>query len=115
MQALREHVGSQQQQREGLLEAFGRFRARIEERTCVVDQHVDRPAVRDEAVGQLVVLAPDVGVRHGAHLPRRAARVEEQVLQRGVLDAVLAAHLLHHQLGVGLDLELGHAPLGRAP
>ena len=41
----------------------------------------------------------------------RAARdaSRNSVLQIPVLDAVLAAHLLHHQLGVRAHLELGHA------
>ena len=37
---------------------------------------------------------------------------ERQVDQRGVLDLVLAAHLLHEQLRVGHDLQVVHAELG---
>ena len=62
-----------------------------------------------EAVGKLVVLAPDVRVRHLADLPRGARGVEEERLEIAVLHAVLPAHLLHHQLGVGSDLQLVHA------
>jgi len=41
VQALGEHVRAQQQQRKGLLESLGRLLARIDQRSGVVDQHVD--------------------------------------------------------------------------
>src|SRR5262245_28818319 len=68
----------------------------------------------DEAVGELVVLAAHGRVGDATDLARQAGGVEEEVLQRAVLDLVLPAHLLHHELRVGDDLELVHAGLDRA-
>ena len=47
-------------------------------------------------------------------LARYARRVEEEVLERLVLHAVLAAHLLDEELRVGDDLELVDTRLDRA-
>ena len=64
-----------------------------------------------EAVGELVVLPANMGVgtrpRPGPCETRRG-----RVPEVGVLDAVLAAHLLHHELRVGAHLELADAGLG---
>src|SRR5919112_2952610 len=59
-----------------------------------------------EAIGQLVVLPADGAVADGADSPREAGGLERQVPERLVLHAVLARHLLHHQLGVRHDLDL---------
>ena len=72
-------------------------------------------ALVDELVGELVVLPPYSGVGHRAERPGEPAGLEAELAQRGVLDPVLAPHLLHHQLGVGDDLDLGDAELARAP
>ncbi len=67
-----------------------------------------------EAVGELVVLATHGGVGDTMDLARYARRVEEEVLERLVLHAVLAAHLLDEELRVGDDLELVDTRLDRA-
>ena len=61
----------------------------------------------------LVLLPPHGGVAHLPDLPREARRLERELPQRLVLDAVLAVHLLHEQLGVGHDLDLSDLQLGR--
>ena len=61
--------------------------------------------VVDEAVGELVVLAPNSRVRNAPQLARESRRVGGQLPQRRVFHLVLASHLLHEQLGVGDDLE----------
>ena len=59
----------------------------------------------DEPVGELVVRALHVPILDAAELARKPARLDEELAQRLVLDAVLAAHLLDHQLRVGDDLD----------
>src|SRR5262245_32176251 len=60
----------------------------------------------DEAVGKLVVLTGYVDVLHPAELAGKTGRLERQRPQGRALDAVLAAHLLHEELGVRADLDL---------
>src|SRR3954454_10379307 len=67
----------------------------------------------DELVRELVVRALHVPILDAPEPARNPARLEEELLQRRVLDAVLAAHLLDHQLRVGDDLEHGDVQLGR--
>ena len=57
------------------------------------------------------MLAAHGGVRHAMDLPRQLRRVEEEILQRAVLHAVLTPHLLHEELRVGDHLELVDADL----
>ena len=74
-----------------------------------------RPVERlvDELVGELVVLAPDRGVGDRAELAGQAGGPQRELAQRLVLDLVLAAHLLDHQLRVGDHLELADVELDR--
>ena len=51
-----------------------------------------------EAVGELVVLATDGGVRDAADTSREPRGLQRQLAQSFVLDLVLAPHLLHEQL-----------------
>src|SRR4051812_24898917 len=67
----------------------------------------------DQRAGKLVVLPPDGRVAHAADLAGQAPRLRPELLERLVLDPVLAAHLLDHQLGVGDDLHLVEAELDR--
>src|SRR5205085_8475154 len=52
----------------------------------------------DELVRELVVCALHVPILDAPEPARNPARLEEQLLERRVLDAVLAAHLLDHQM-----------------
>src|SRR2546422_5420662 len=65
----------------------------------------------DEAIGQLVVLAPHRAIAHVADLPGESRGLQRELPQRLVLHAILAGHLLHEQLRVGTDLDLGHRQL----
>src|SRR3954470_16394593 len=65
----------------------------------------------DELVRELVVRAFHVPILDAPEPARNPARLEEQLLERGVLDAVLPTHLLDHQLGVRDDLEHGDVQL----
>src|SRR5688572_3956313 len=59
----------------------------------------------NEAVCQLVVLAPDGRVAHVPDLARDARGLEREIAERLVLHPVLPAHLLYEQLRVGDDLQ----------
>src|SRR5581483_3840486 len=58
-----------------------------------------------QLVCELVVRALHMAILDGTELPRNTVRLDEEVAQRLVLHAVLAAHLLHHQLRVRDDLQ----------
>src|SRR5581483_1165608 len=76
-------------------------------------QRVER--LVDEPVGELVMRALHVTILDASEPPRKCRRLVVERPQARVLDAVLAAHLLHHQLGIGDQLELPHAELDRLP
>jgi len=59
------------------------------------------------------VLAANGDVRDAAEPVFQAFRLVGELAQRVVLDLVLAAHLLHEQLGVGDDLDVAEAKLDR--
>src|SRR5579871_6173230 len=84
---------------------------------CADRPYTSLPGVEDlvdQAVGELVLLARDVHVADARKRPAEAGGFERERTETLVLDAVFAAHLLHHQLGVGADLELGHTLLDGA-
>ena len=59
------------------------------------------------------MLAPHVLERHVVQLADEQAGAGGQRLQPGMLDLVLAAHLLDQQLGVGADLHVAMAVIDR--
>src|SRR5665648_726627 len=67
----------------------------------------------DQLVGSLVLLPAHRAHRPRVELAQRAHRLEEEWLQPGVLDLVLAADLAGHQLRVVDHLDLAGAQVAR--
>ena len=65
-----------------------------------------------ELVGKLVVRAAHGRVAHLTNDPGEPRGLDTELAKRRVLDLVLAAHLLHHQLRVRDDFDLGDPELG---
>ena len=67
----------------------------------------------DQAVGERVVLAADGRVANRSDAPGNSRGLQRELHESRVLDAVVTAHLLDQQLGVGDHLEIGDSGLGR--